>query len=58
MSVINYNYIFKFTVCVMNLLFVIQIWADDLDPDQLDPGIYLRVSGVFEIIDGILSIKN
>ena len=42
----------------MNLLFVIQIWADDLDPDQLDPGIFLRVSGVFEIIDGILSIKN
>ena len=40
MSEMNEKYISEFTVCVMNLLFVIKIRADDLDPDQLDPGIF------------------
>ena len=40
MSEMNDKYMSKFTVCAMNLLFVIKIRADDLDPDRLDPGIF------------------
>ena len=40
LSLINDKYMPKFTVCAMNLLFVIKIRADALDPDRLEPGIF------------------